>query len=321
MRNNKRRSRSGMILLGLISLAALIYGCGTFTLGAVPASAASATVTGACTDTYHGPSFGGDIVVGPLAVECGSVLAFGGAIAIQGEVKGNLTAFNANVVISGIIDGNLKLYGGSLVLQAGEYVQRNTDLYGTRYATHTVPAHNGYFSIHTNPIDWLSPFANGWDVTFWSLVIWEALGLLITLLFPEHVMFVRTTLVGQAKRGLLVGLLSVLLAPVVLIILFALVITIPVAIIVGLGVVAAWALGIVAVGGQLGKYIISKVAPQRKTRYMQVIVGLAVLVVAGALPVIGIFITIGAGMIGLGAVFLSRFGTRLYGQPRQMLRL
>lgn len=321
MRNNKRGSHYEMILIGFISLAALLCGCGTFVLDTDSATAASAPVTGACTSTYHGPSFGGNIVVGPSEIACGSVVAFGGSIAIQGEVKGNLTAFNANVVISGIIDGNLKLYGGSLVLQAGEHIQGNIDLYGTQYATKTFPAHRGYFHIHTNPIDWLSPFANGWDVTFWSLVIWEALGLLITLLFPEHVMFVRTTLVGQAKRGLLVGLLSVLLAPVVLIILFALVITIPLAIIVAAGLVAAWALGIVAVGGQLGKYIISKVAPQRKTRYTQVIVGLAVLVIAGALPVIGIFITIGAGMIGLGAVFLSRFGTRLYGQPRQLLRL
>lgn len=322
MRNKKRGVHYGLILMGLIALAVLLYGCGTFKPDTASASVASvAHVGGHCTNSYHGPSFDSTIVVGSLQVACGSVVTFGGSIAIQGEVKGNVTAFNTNVVISGIIDGNLKLYGGSLVLQAGEYIRGNIDLYGTQYAPRTVPAHGGSFLIHTNPIDWLYPFSNGWDVTFWSLVIWEALGLLITLLFPEHVIFVRTTLVGQAKRGLLVGLLSVLLAPVVLLLLFALVITIPVAIIVGLGLVAAWALGIVAVGGQLGTYIISKVAPQRKTRYMPVIVGLAILVAAGALPAIGIFITIGAGMIGLGAVFLSRFGTRLYGQPRQMLRM
>ncbi len=324
MRNNKRRSRYGMILVGLIPLAALIWGCGKFALGAASATAASNSINQAgssCTETYHGPSFGGAIVIGPQEVECGSVVALGGSLAIQGEVRGSVTAFNATVVISGIIDGNLKLYGGSLVLRDGEHVQGNIDLYGTRYAAQTAPVHGGYFSTHTNPLDWLYPFANGWDVTFWSLVIWEALGLLITLLFPEHVLFVRTTLVGQAKRGLLVGLLSVLLAPIVLIVLFALVITIPLAIIVGLGLIAAWALGIVAMGGQLGKYIISKIAPQHNTRYAQVAVGLAVLVLAGALPVIGILITIGAGTIGLGAVFLSRFGTRLYGKPRQLLRL
>lgn len=322
MRKNKRGWYYGMILVGLISLAALLCGCAASRSGTASASITGAAgINGGCTNSYHGPSFGGNIVVGPLQITCGSVVAFGGSIAIQGEVKGNVTAFNTDVVISGIVDGNLKLYGGSLVLQAGERVQGNTDLYGTQYAPHTIPAQGGHFFIHTNPIDWLYPFANGWDVTFWSLVIWEALGFLITLLFPEHVMFVRTTLVGQAKRGLLVGLLSVLLAPVVLIILFALVITIPVAIIVGLGLVAAWALGIVAVAGQLGTYIISKVAPQRKTRYMSVTVGLAILVAVGALPIIGIFITIAAGMFGLGAVFLSRFGTRLYGQPRQMLRM
>jgi hypothetical protein len=319
MRKKKRVSRCGVMLVGLITLAALLCGCGTSRSDAVSANAVPGSSS--CTRTYQGPSFNGNIIVGPLQIACGSVVAFEGSIAIQGEVKGNVTAFNTAVVISGTIDGNLKLYGGSLVLQAGERVQGNTDLYGTQYMPQTVPAHGGYFHIHTNPIDWLYAFASGWDVTFWSLVIWEALGTFITLLFPEHLMFVRTTLVGQAKRGLLVGLLSVALAPLVLIILFALVITIPAAIIVGLGLVAAWALGIVAVGDQLGAYIIRKIAPQRKTRYMQVIVGLAVLVAAGALPIIGIFITIGAGMIGLGAVFLSRFGTRLYGRPRQMLRM
>lgn len=319
MRKKKRMPRCGVMLLGLMVLVALLCSCGASRFDAVPAKAVPGN--NKCTRTYQGPSFGGKISVGPLQVACGSVVAFEGSIAIQGEVKGNITAFNTAVVISGTIDGNLKLYGGSLVLQAGERVQGNTDLYGTQYTPRTVPAHEGYFHIHTNPIDWLYAFASGWGVLFWSLIIWEALGMLITLFFPEHVMFVRTTLVGQARRGLLVGLLSILLAPVVLIILFALVITIPVAIIVGLGLVAAWALGIVAVGDQLGAYIIRKIAPQRKTRYMQVIVGLAVLVAAGALPIIGIFITIGAGMIGLGAVFLSRFGTRLYGQPRQMLRM
>ena len=52
-----------------------------------------------------------------------------------------------------------------------------------------------------------------------------------------------------------------------------------------------------------------------------VVVGLAVLALAGSLPFIGWFVSIGAGLLGLGAVFLSRFGTRLFSQPRQPLPL
>jgi len=44
-------------------------------------------------------------------------------------------------------------------------------------------------------------------------------------------------------------------------------------------------------------------------------------VLAGSLPYIGNWISIGAGLLGLGAVFLSRFGTRLYSQPKQPLTL
>jgi hypothetical protein len=46
-----------------------------------------------------------------------------------------------------------------------------------------------------------------------------------------------------------------------------------------------------------------------------------VLVLAGSLPYIGWLLSIGAGLIGLGAVFLSRFGTRLYSQPKKPITL
>jgi hypothetical protein len=54
---------------------------------------------------------------------------------------------------------------------------------------------------------------------------------------------------------------------------------------------------------------------------MQVVVGMTVLTLVGSLPYVGWLIGIGAGMLGLGAVFLSRFGTRLYSQPKQPLPL
>lgn len=318
MRNRKRRSWYILIVMGLVSLAALLWGGGNLKMSAPAAQAAGGAPVNvdACTNANHGPSFGGTIVVGSGEIECGSIVAFGGSIAIDGEVRGSIVAFNSDVVISGTINGNVRLYGGSLVLQTGSTVRGNVDLYTTIYASGTQPASGGQFTMHTNPLDWLYPFGNEWNVDFWSLVIWEALGFVIMALFPEHVLFVRTTLINRMKRSVLVGLLSILLAPIVLIILVALVIGIPVAIIVGLGLVAAWALGTVSVGWQLGKYLIGKIAPQHNTRSLQIAAGMAILTLAGMLPVIGPLVTVGTGLLGLGAVFLSRFGTRLYGQPR-----
>ena len=156
---------------------------------------------------------------------------------------------------------------------------------------------------------------------FWSLLAWIVLGIVLITLLPEHVMFVRTTAMTKTRRSLILGLLSVLLAPAILIVLIALILPIPLALIVVLGLVAAWALGTVAIGWIVGERIMQAVAPQHNTRFNDVVVGLAVLVLLGSLPYIGWFISIGAGLLGLGAVFLSRFGTRLYDQPRQPLTM
>lgn len=134
-------------------------------------------------------------------------------------------------------------------------------------------------------------------------------------------MLVRATVISKARRSIALGLHSMLLALPILAILVALIISIPLAIIVGIGIIAAWALGTVVVGSLLGEYIMRTVAPRKNTRMMQVMVGVTVLTLAGSLPFIGLFISIGAGLLGLGAVFLSRFGTRLYSQPKQPIML
>jgi len=85
--------------------------------------------------------------------------------------------------------------------------------------------------------------------------------------------------------------------------------------------VAAWTLGTVAVGWLIGEHILSRLAPHQNTRIMQIVVGLTVLILAGSLPYIGWLISLGAGLLGLGAVFLSRFGTRLYSSPKDPLTL
>ncbi len=119
----------------------------------------------------------------------------------------------------------------------------------------------------------------------------------------------------------MIGLLSIVLAPPLLIVLIALILPIPVAIIVVLGLIAGWALGTVAIGWLVGEHILRKFAPQKNTRPMQIVVGMAAIVLIGSIPFIGWIISIGVGLLGVGAVFLSRFGTRLYVQPRQPLTM
>ncbi|HLX56192.1 MAG TPA: hypothetical protein VKR83_04140, partial [Ktedonobacteraceae bacterium] len=65
--------------------------------------------------------------------------------------------------------------------------------------------------------------------------------------------------------------------------------------------------------------IIHALTSRPHTRYLQVVVGVIVLAALGSLPFIGWLVGLGTGFVGLGAVLLSRFGTRLYSQPEQPL--
>jgi hypothetical protein len=156
---------------------------------------------------------------------------------------------------------------------------------------------------------------------FWSTLAWVILGILLTFLLPEHVMLVRTTVKSKMARSFVLGLLSVLLAPAILAVLIGLIISIPLAILVAVGLIAAWVLGTVAVSWIVGDYLVRSMVPQYSTRLLQILVGMAVLALAGSLPSIGLWISIGSGLVGLGAVLLSRFGTRLYSPPRHPLPL
>lgn len=313
-------------LPGLCFLAAFFIGSGMGVWGGGPPDALAATRSAsdgeaACTGAYHRPSFGGTVVINSGEVICSNLTSFGGTMVIRGEVRGDVVTFGGNIVIDGQVDGNVTLYGGNITLQNNAHENGDIRLCGGHWIHGSDPQLHGSVIDCTNSMGQLLMEDAAGGTGFWSIIMWVALGLLLTMLLPEHVMLVRTTIRSKMRRSLILGLLSVLLAPAVLAVLVALIIAIPLAIIVAVGLIAAWALGTVAVGWLIGEYIVSRVTPHQNTRPLQVVVGLTVLTLAGSLPYVGWLISIGAGLLGLGAVFLSRFGTRLYSQPRQPLPL
>jgi hypothetical protein len=274
----------------------------------------------ACTGTRHAPSFGSTVVVNSGEVICSNITSFGGTVVIQGEVNGNVVTFNGDVVINGTVDGNVTLYGGDVTWQDGARVDGNIHVCGGSWIGPASRLHGSVFDCPRD-VGQLVFGDGGPSFRFWSILTWVALGLFLTSLLPEHVMIVRTTVQNKTRRSLVLGLLTILLAPAVLAVTVALIISIPLAILVVIGLIAAWALGTVAIGWMIGEYILRTVAPRQNKRIVQVVVGLTALALAGSLPFIGWFVSIGAGLLGLGAVFLSRFGTRLFSQPRQPLTL
>jgi cytoskeletal protein CcmA (bactofilin family) len=315
-----------MLTLPLLWLTAafLIGGTDAF-VGNLPTAQAVAghrTYNGQhCTSDHARPSFGGTVVVDSSDVICSDLTSFDSRVVIRGWVQGNVVLFGGDVVIAGAVNGNISVYGGSITLQNSAHVNGDIHLCGGQAnLDKAAQLHGTVLDCRSNVVEYV--FSNeAPNIRLVSILTWILLGILLTSLLPEHVMLVRTTVQNRLRRSLVLGLLSTLLAPAIITVLVALIIALPLALLVAVGVIAAWALGTVAVGWLIGDYIVRRLAPQHNTRSMQVVVGLTVLVLAESLPYIGLFISIGAGLVGLGAVFLSRFGTRLYSPPRKPLSL
>ncbi|GCE27049.1 hypothetical protein KDA_25330 [Dictyobacter alpinus] len=330
MQKVSRRQRFMLSLPGLVLLAAFLIGGGVeaFTTGIPTASAKQASgqldtrgtqANADCNGGRSKTSLRDAVVVSRGETMCGDLTSFWGNVTIQGEVKGDVVVIGGNVVIDGGVDGNVTLYGGNLRSSPGAHV--NGDIHvcgGQRSKDADLLLHGSYYGCPTGVVDMLGSDA-GIQFRFWYIVTWVLLGMLLTTLLPEHVMMVRTTVKSKLRRSLALGLLSILLAPTIFAVLLALIIPIPLAILVAVGLFAAWALGTVSIGWIIGDWITKRILPQHDTRLVQVGIGLAVLALFGSLPYIGWLINIGIGILGIGAVFLSRFGTRLYGPPKQPL--
>lgn len=313
-----------LVLAGsLLVLGFVASGIGEiFTWTTPAAQAAGINIRGfdsTCTRNGQGPSFGSSIVIGSNEVVCGDFTSFGGTVEVRGEIRGNITAFNSNVIIDGVVNGNMTLFGGTVLFNNGYQVHGHIDLYGTKQLNEQGKLHDVINDHAARP--WFPGKMGEFSFPFWSLFIWIVVGIALITLLPEHVMFVRTTMTTKTRRSILIGLLSILLAPAVLVVLVALILPIPLALILALGFIVAWAFGTVAIGWIVGERVVRAVAPRYNTRRINVVVGLTVLVLVGSIPYIGWLISIGVGLLGLGAVFLSRFGTRLYSQPKQPLTL
>ncbi len=327
MQKTGRRRWQTLVLVGLaliLGAGLLIQGVGLLmawlTFDASTSGSGKNALAGSCTTMQQGPVFRQSLQVDASAVECGDLTLVGSTLDVQGQVRGNILAYGSNINIAGTVSGDVNLYGGVAIFQSGSHVHGNINLFGGSERLKTGARLDGAVNNRAQPVSfWVPGINTGFAFPFWPLLVWVALGLVLVSLLPEHVMFVRTTVASKARRSLFLGLLSLLLAPMVLIVLIALIIPIPLAVLIAIGLIAAWALGTIAIGWLVGEYIMRVIAPRHNTRLAQVTVGLTVLVLVGSLPYIGWIVSIGAGLLGLGATFSSRFGTRLYSWPRHPL--
>jgi len=282
---------------------------------------------------------GGSIVIGPGEELRGDLTVMGGHLELRagGRIIGDVVVLGGSAVIDGRIDDNLVVMGGTLDLKSHAVVGGNLVTFGGTMSRAEGAIVRGQVIEGFKgrlPLSRIWPFSPGW---WWSGQTWRrggdvffnflasfmllmfktlalmALGVLLVVLIPKP-----TTMVGQAVSeaplaSLGVGLLTFLVLLILVPLLVIICIGIPVAVLLVLAAVAAATFGSIAIGTVVGQRLLIALKAE-PLPLLQVIIGIAVMMLLSAVPCLGWLLGLIISAAGLGAVVLTRFGTMPY-QP------
>lgn len=312
-----------MITVRRLAMGVLLLGGGWLLFGGVLAFA-----SGGCTGSSQTTL--GDVLIATNQHICGDVNTLTGTVTVNGVVDGNIMTGSGKVIVRDLVHGSIKSLSGNVVVAGTGHVTGNID---TPFGSVTLldQAHvdgniSSFGHVAHGPgtqVDGSMDISSHFDLTpsnsntfgfpLLAILIWAALGSAAVTLMPEKVALVRSTITIQSIRSLFVGALSIGIAGLSALILAVTIIGIPAAVVIALAVLVAWVLGEIALGLFIGEWVMHMLAPRRRSKVMEVIAGLAILELLENIGFVGGIIWVAAGLIGLGAVLLSRFGTRLYG--------
>ena len=256
--------------------------------------------------------YGGDVELEPGSRVTGDVVIVGGEIEASGEVGGDLVVVggDAHLTDSAVVGGDLATMGGEVQRDPGAQV-RGRDI----SAPGPEPALGDY--VLRIPLGRWVDLANfglgqflrsvGWAVTL------GVLALLVLVFWPIQSRRVEQAIVAGLLPSFAMGLITALVGGLVFTVL---ILALCLGLIGWLGLAAAFLFGWIALGSVVGM----RLAPALKLTELHP-AGLGalgtflltlVVEVLGFVPCLGPLLSLLLASLGLGAVILTRFGTRPY---------
>jgi hypothetical protein len=279
----------------------------------------------------------------------GSLLVMGGnAMLAEGStVQGDIIILGGNLKADGLVKGDVNVIGGLVSLGSTAVIQGDVNTVSANLLREEGARIEGSVNNETN-----FPFAFGLPGRFqWPLLpgitpgeipapvrfdpalsfiggvlwwlgrsfIWAFLALLAVMFFPQRVERTAATALDQPFAAGGLGCLTTLVVPLVLILLAITICGIPIALL-GLAAFAlAWALGIIALGMETGKRLAALLnqdwAPSVAAALGVFLLTLTINGIGALVPCIGWLAPFTVGLIGLGAVLITRFGAQESSQP------
>ncbi len=273
----------------------------------------NATVKSGATVNGGSVVFGGDLTVENGAQMNGDVAMFGGNATIAGEVKGDVAILGGAVHLdsTAVVDGTVRVAGGGVSQSEGATIRggisrENGIRLSPSFGRTFIPP---VFGIPNGPFRGIDVIGFGLARGLITALALAALGALLVVFFPQPTQRVMVAAQGALGPSLGAGCLTLVVAVVIFIPLF---ITLVGPFLLILAVVAAWIFGWIAIGYLAGEKILEALKVKDITPILAVVVGVLVLAVIGQVPCIGWLIALLIGTAGVGAVVLTRFGTRPY---------
>lgn len=266
--------------------------------------------------------FGGTITLEEDSTVNGDVVLLGGTVDARGVVNGSLVGIGGVIQLgeASRVHGDLVTLGASLNREVGAEVSGQVIQGLGMPFRFNLPSEMQFdevsppnITVSRNPI---------LDVVwfFFRMFIWAALAVLLVIFLSEYLDRMAQAAFDQPLITVGAGLLTAVLAPLAVLALVITIILIPVAFVAVVLLGIAWLLGWVALGLEVGRRI-AKMLNQEWAPAIAAGVGTLVLyfVLAGfdeLVPCVGGLPRALVGLWGLGAVFMTYFGTREYLGPQ-----
>jgi hypothetical protein len=325
---SKLKNLSFLLLLVVLALSLTAFR----QAGPAPQAPADKLVLGGNYTLGEGETLDGNLIVmgGNATLETGSlvtqdVVILGGNLLARGTISGDVNVIGGLVTLgeSAVVEGDVNSFSGQVLQDEGAQVEGdlNNDLtlpfYFTGPGKIDIPNLNGDFLA---PFAKVSPLNTGIGLVgslLWWLgrsFIWAILALLVVLFLPRNTERAADAAIAKPVVAGGLGCLTLLIAPVILFLLIITICGIPISLLGLFLLVVAWAFGIIALGVETGKRL-AALMKQDWALPVSAMIGTFLLTLLvnglGALvPCIGWIVPALVGMIGLGAVLVTRFGAQ-----------
>jgi hypothetical protein len=293
--------------------------------------------------------FGGNVTTKNSSTIKGDLVVFGGNAEVGGQITGNIVVLggNANLTETAVVNGDMVYMGGSATISEGARIEGDVvnpfgpEGFKTEFGRYpgedsTVPpvppvppipsvqVESGFSSVAHRAISAIEELV--WTITV--LIALVAVSWLVAAFMPEQMGVVGETIIKSAPLSFGVGFLTTVVSIIVGI---PLLITICLAfapilawLVMGIAMLFGW----LVIGQLVGERLLEATGRAYPNFITSTVVGTLVLTVVVKMPVLSwipclgfIFGLVGGllglvvGLTGLGAVILTRFGTRPYIRP------